>query len=136
MDEMWRLLALMLLLGIASKSAADTRGMVRCKAVGSWGCNNEFICVDGPAHRGEKYRIYFDRMIVRGPLGASSMQPAIRADGRDEWTFAGGGRLISQGRLEHPRDEKRDYDTYWLFYADAPRSPIELWCDVKSSNGS
>ncbi len=135
MYEMWRPLAAMLLVGVASQSAAETKGMVKCKAVGSWGCNDELICIDGAAHRGERYRIYFNRMILRGPRGASSMQPAIRSDGYHEWTFSGGGRLRSHGRLEHPGDENRDYDTYWLYTADAPHSPIELWCDVTSSNG-
>ena len=64
------------------------------------------------------------------------MRSGLNGDGDQWWTLIGGGRLESQGRIEHPGDEQRDYDTYWLFLADAARDPIELWCDVRPSEGS
>jgi hypothetical protein len=120
--------SLILLLGMATSAAAQSSSNISCKAVGSWGCAADGICVDSAVHRGETYRIDFKRMIVRGPRGNLSIQPAAEVNNRKEWQLGSGGRLSSMGRVEHPGDEKRDYDRYWLFNADGPLSPIELWC--------
>lgn len=124
---MLRGVSLILLLGTGSYTVQDLSD-VSCKAVGSWGCGTDEICIDTSAHRGEKYRIDFKRMVFQGPNGRLSMQPAADADKRREWQLSNGARLSSMGRIEHPSNEKGDYDRYWLFAADRPHSPIEIWC--------
>jgi hypothetical protein len=128
-SRMLKGVCLILLLGAAGHAAAQSLPSVRCKAAGSWGCSPEGACIDGPAHRGERYRIDFKRMIIRGPAGRMSMQPGNAVGERKDWPLIGGGHLLSRNRI-HPRGKHRDYDTYWLFTAGEPNAPIELWCAV------
>ncbi|QAY78911.1 hypothetical protein [Sphingosinicella sp. BN140058] len=125
--------ALALALAVTPAAEAKQAPLIRCVAAGSWVCSQgaaeESICIDGPRHKGERYKIDFRKGKLRRKSNSLSFKPANSPNTGRFWELSNGGSLslIDPSVYIHP--ERRNRAIYYLENLRERGRRIELWCD-------
>ena len=122
-----------LALTLAPAAEANQAPLVQCVAAGSWTCSSgateECICIDGPRHKGEKFKIDFRRKKMWGKGNFLSFKPVNSANARWVRGLSNGGSLSLIIPSVFIKPERRERAIYFLDNPHESGRRIELWCD-------